>query len=173
MTATSNKKYRRSQCHYQKPHNQHAYRSGLEHNNATFLKVSGVPNVEYEAYTISYNVPSRQTRYTPDFVLPNGIIIETKGRFLPDDRQKHLLIKEQYPDLDIRFVFTSSKEKLYKGSKTSYAEWCKKFNFKYADRLVPVMWLNEQASSEKLSALSKALIRKNNASKGDENIIHG
>ena len=43
--------------------------------------------------------------YKPDWVLPNGIIIEGKGRFTSYDRAKHLLIKEQQPNLDIRFVF--------------------------------------------------------------------
>ena len=55
--------------------------------------------------------------YTPDFVLPNGIILETKGQFISDDRRKHKLIKQQHPDLDIRFVFTNSKSKLSRGQR--------------------------------------------------------
>jgi hypothetical protein len=83
------------------------------------------------------------SKYTPDFVLPNGIIIETKGRFLTADRQKHQLIQEQHPELDIRFVFTSSKAKISPTSKTTVAEWCDKNGFKYADRFIPDEWLLE------------------------------
>ena len=81
--------------------------------------------------------------YTPDFVLDNGIIIETKGRFISPDRAKHLAVRDQYPELDIRFVFTNSKSKLYKGSKTTYGMWCNKYDFKYADRYIPEAWLKE------------------------------
>ena len=81
--------------------------------------------------------------YTPDFVLDNGIIIETKGRFISPDRAKHLAVRNQHPELDIRFVFTNSKSKLYKGSKTTYGMWCSKYDFKYADRYIPEAWLKE------------------------------
>ena len=57
--------------------------------------------------------------YTPDFELPNGIIIESKGRFVAADRKKHLLVQKQHPELDIRFVFSNSKAKISKGSKTT------------------------------------------------------
>ena len=73
----------------------------------------------------------------------NGIIIETKGVFDVDDRKKHLLIQKQYPKLDIRFVFSSSKTRIYKGSKTTYADWCDKYGFKFADKWIPDKWLRE------------------------------
>lgn len=98
---------------------------------------------DYESITIHYTKPERKARYTPDFPLPNGIIIETKGRFLTADRQKHLLIKAQHPHLDIRFVFSSSKTKIGKQSKTTYASWCEKNGFKYADKSIPQEWLDE------------------------------
>tara|TARA_R110001606_G_scaffold60362_2_gene142301 strand:+ start:1387 stop:1647 length:261 start_codon:yes stop_codon:yes gene_type:complete len=79
--------------------------------------------------------------YTPDFELPNGIIIESKGRFVSADRKKHLKVKEQYPKLDIRFVFSNSRGKINKGSKTTYAMWCDKYGFKYADKEIPEKWL--------------------------------
>jgi len=81
--------------------------------------------------------------YTPDFVLGNGIIIETKGRFVANDRRKHREIQKQHPDLDIRFVFQNSRAKLYKGAKSSYGDWCKKYGFKYADKSIPDDWLKE------------------------------
>ena len=76
-----------------------------------------------------------------DFILPNGIIIESKGRFVPDDRKKHLKVREQNPKLDIRFVFSNSRNKIRKGSKTTYAMWCEKNNFLYADKRIPDEWI--------------------------------
>jgi len=88
--------------------------------------------------------------YTPDFLLPNGIIVETKGRFTAEDRKKHLEIQKQHPTLDIRFVFTNSRAKIRKGSKTSYADWCSKNGFLYADKDVPQEWLDERKKPAKL-----------------------
>ena len=118
------------------------YRSGLEDKIAEQLERSGI-EIQYEAKKIKYVVPASTHTYTPDWVFPNGIIVESKGLFSVEDRKKHLLIKKQYPDLDIRFVFSSSKTKIRKGSKTSYADWCKKYGFKYADKLIPDAWLRE------------------------------
>ncbi len=75
--------------------------------------------------------------------MENGIIIEGKGIFEVEDRQKHLLIKQQYPHLDIRFVFSNPTHKLYKGSKTTYGDWCDKYGFKYASKLIPASWFKE------------------------------
>lgn len=98
----------------------------------------------YENVKIKYVQPSKVRTYTPDFVLPNGIIIETKGRFTTADRQKHLMILEQYPELDIRFVFSNPNQKINKGSKTSYGMWCERHGFKYAKELIPKEWLREK-----------------------------
>ena len=117
----------------------HGYRSGLEDRVSQQLKKLSVP-VKYEELKIKYEVHDFRT-YTPDFELPNGIIIETKGRFVLDDRKKHLLIKKQHPDLDIRFVFSNSKAKINKGSKTTYGMWCDKNGFLYADKLIPEEWI--------------------------------
>jgi hypothetical protein len=119
----------------------YGFRSGLEEKVGEQLKKL-YGSVEYETEKIKYTINEVRT-YTPDFKLPNGIIIETKGRFTPDDRKKHLLIKEQYPDLDIRFVFSNSNNKIRKGSKTSYADWCSKNGFLFADKLIPEEWLRE------------------------------
>jgi len=117
------------------------YRSGLEVRVAKQLEEAGV-KAEYETTKIKYRVEEDRT-YTPDYVLPNGIIVETKGRFVLEDRKKHLLVKSQHPDLDIRFVFTNSKTKIRKGSPTSYADWCNKNGFTFSDKLIPKEWLNE------------------------------
>lgn len=116
------------------------YRSGLEVKVAKQLEQAGV-SVEYETQKIRYTIPESVHTYTPDFVLPNGIIVESKGRLVVADRKKHLLIQQQCPDLDIRFVFQNSKNKITKGSKTTYADWCLKNNFLYADKEIPKEWL--------------------------------
>ena len=119
------------------------FRSGLEERIAQDLLEAGV-NFPYEDQVISYQKPAKIARYTPDFVLENGIIIEVKGRFLTADRQKHLLVKKQHPDLDIRFVFSRSKEKISKKSKTTYADWCTKNGFTFADEKIPEAWIRER-----------------------------
>ena len=120
-----------------------SYRSGLEEAIAKQLADAGVTSA-YEGYQIKYVIPASDHTYTPDFPLPNGIIVESKGLFEPDDRQKHLLIKKQYPNLDIRFVFSNPNQKLYKGSPTSYAKWCEKNGFLFAKKFIPVEWLKEK-----------------------------
>lgn len=120
------------------------YRSGLEEKIASDLLRQGV-EYEYEELVISYQKPARVSKYTPDFRLPNGIIIETKGRFLTADRQKHLLVQKQHPEFDIRFVFSNSRQRISKQSKTSYADWCTKHGFLFADKEIPAAWIEEPA----------------------------
>ena len=115
------------------------YRSGLEDDISVDLKKRGV-SFEYETLKIKWTLLENKT-YTPDFILPNGIIIESKGRFVAADRKKHLKVKEQHPDLDIRFVFSNSKAKLNKGAKSTYGDWCDKYGFTYADKRIPDEWL--------------------------------
>ena len=118
------------------------YRSGLEEKNMARLDSMGV-KAKYESFSIPYVVPASNHKYTPDALLPNGIIVEFKGLFEAEDRRKHLLIREQFPELDIRIVFSSSRTKLYKGSPTSYGEWAEKHGIKFADKLIPADWLKE------------------------------
>jgi len=94
------------------------YRSGLEAAVADQFQKLGV-TAEYESIRVPYEVPATLRHYTPDYILPNGIVIETKGRFTLDDRKKHLNIQDQYPDLDLRFVFYNPLCTLHKGSKTT------------------------------------------------------
>jgi len=131
------------------------YRSGLEDKVAASLAARGVP-VEYETHVIRYLKPARQARYTPDFILPNGIIIETKGRFITADRQKHLLILDQHPDLDIRFVFSNPNTRISKTSATTYAMWCQKHGFMFAKTDIPADWIAEPAHPDRIEALKKA-----------------
>lgn len=121
----------------------YGFRSGLEEAIAEKLTSKGV-GFTFEELVIPYTKPAKAARYTPDFKLDNGIIIESKGRFLTEDRQKHILVKTQHPDYDIRFVFSNSKTKISKRSKTTYADWCIKNGFLYADKEIPDAWLKEK-----------------------------
>lgn len=120
------------------------FRSGLEKRTAAHLKRLKVA-FEYEKLKIPWR-DNRSKTYTPDFVLANGIIIETKGRFMAADRFKHLSIKEQHPEYDIRFVFTNPYAKLSKGAKSTYADWCDKHGFMYAKETIPIEWTKEKGS---------------------------
>jgi len=118
------------------------YRSGLEEVTAKDLTDRGI-DFTYEKFKIKW-VDLKHRTYTQDFqILSNGIIIETKGRFVSTDRRKHREIKNQYPDLDIRFIFNNSRTKLYKGAKSCYGDWCDKNGFLYADKVIPQEWIEE------------------------------
>lgn len=132
------------------------YRSGLEVDNARYLEHKKI-TFDYEKFRVPWVVTHT---YLPDFVLPNGIVVETKGRFVSADRRKHIEVRRQHPDLDIRFVFSNSKSKLYKGSKTTYADWCNKNNFKFADKRIPHEWLKEKQNASSLAALGSVRTRK-------------
>lgn len=130
----------------------YGFRSGLEKRTAEALTKVGV-SFAFEEEKIEYEKPARQAKYTPDFIIssrPCGtpkrvpLIVETKGRFLTADRQKHLLIKRQHPELDIRFVFSNPNQRISKQSKTTYAAWCEKHGFQYAKEVVPRSWLEEE-----------------------------
>ena len=118
------------------------YRSRFELRLASFL-VNHKIKFEYEKDKFSY-IPKVKT-YNPDFYIPaTDIYIEAKGHFDTPDRVKMALIKEQYKDLDIRMVFMNAKNKIYKGSKTTYADWCDKHNYKWADKSIPIEWLTKK-----------------------------
>ena len=130
----------------------YGYRSGLEIKISDYLKELKI-DFGYECIKIEWEDLAYRT-YTPDFVLSNGIIIETKGMFTAADRRKHLAIKKQHPKLDIRFVFENSRRKLRKGAKSTYAEWCNKYNFSYYDRIIPEEWLKERGKNKHPSFIS-------------------
>lgn len=126
----------------------HGYRSGLEETNAKLLEGLGVP-VLFEVLKIRYEIPASLHTYTPDFELPNGIIVETKGKFEPADRAKHLLVHAQWPELDIRFVFQRPSDPINKGSKTTYAMWAEKHGFRWAFKRIPEAWVREEGPKRK------------------------
>lgn len=116
------------------------YRSGLEERVARELNAAG-HSFKFEAVKLKFVQPAKPRSYTPDFQLANGVFIETKGRFLTADRQKHLWIKEQCPNIDLRFVFSNPNARISKGSKTTYADWCERNGFLYAKGSIPASWL--------------------------------
>ena len=120
----------------------HGYRSGFEHKVADQLTESKT-KFEYETTVIDYIKPETKHTYTIDFTLPNGILVETKGRWVIEDRKKHLLIKKQHPELDIRIVFMSGRTKIRKGSKTTYGDWCNKHGIQWAEKEIPSSWFSE------------------------------
>lgn len=136
----------------------YGFRSGLEEQLAEQLRARGIdPKALYESLVIPFTQPVKPRKYTPDFPLPNGIVVESKGRFLTADRQKHLLIKAQHPDLDIRFVFSYARTRISKQSKTTYAAWCESKGFQYAEKFIPDAWLREKPNKRSLAAIQRLL----------------
>ena len=117
------------------------FRSGLEEKIAQQLTEAGI-DPKFETIKLPYKV-NKNCTYTPDFPVGKRIIIETKGRFQTADRMKMLLVKEQHPEYEFRFIFTNPNAKISKVSNTTYGRWCEKNGFKYADKLIPTEWIEE------------------------------
>ena len=123
------------------------YRSGLEKRVAASLTVRGAEH-SYESVRIRWVQPETSHIYTPDFevVTASGktILVELKGRWVQKDRAKMKQVVQQHPDLDIRMVFQAPTAKIYKGSATTYAQWCSKhLGIPWAKGDVPTAWLEE------------------------------
>jgi hypothetical protein len=117
------------------------YRSNFELHLAKGLAEHKV-KFEYESKKFIY-VPKPRT-YTPDFyIIESDIYIEAKGHLDKADRVKMALVKEQHKNLDIRFVFMNARNKIYKGSRTTYADWCNKHNFRWAEKTIPAEWFKK------------------------------
>jgi len=116
------------------------YKSRFEEQFACLLHKLGL-DFAYEEGQVEYILTHF---YKPDWKIGKAnYVIETKGIFDQEDRRKHLAIKKQHPELDIRFVFYADN-KLYKGAKSRYSDWCKKHGFKYSVGLgIPEEWLFE------------------------------
>ena len=119
----------------------YGFRSGLEEKIAAQLQENGI-DPKFETIKLPF-VEHKNRTYTPDFPVCKSLIIETKGRFLTADRMKMLEVKRQYPQIDFRFIFSNSNAKISKVSQTTYAKWCEKNGFKYADKIVPQEWIEE------------------------------
>jgi hypothetical protein len=141
-TATSKAKPKKPKLSVRQLAEKYGYRSGLEQVICEQLDEQGV-EYEYESFKIDYEMPATKHKYTPDIKLANGIIVEIKGRLVPADRKKHVLIKKQHPEYDIRFVFQYARAPILKGSKTTYAMWAEKNGFLWADKTIPQEWIDE------------------------------
>ena len=120
----------------------HGFRSRFEFEFEQYLAKHKI-KYEYEKYKFRYILPIKT--YTPDFYLTEyDFHLELKGHLDVVDRVKHLFLKTQNPHLDVRFIFPNSKKKIYKGSKTSYADWCNRHDFLYADNKIPNLWLKKK-----------------------------
>lgn len=122
-----------------------AVRSKLEIKLGEMLTDVNVP-WQYEVSKINYSIPESKHVYTADFTLPNGILLEGKG-ILADyqERTKYVLLKQQHPDMDLRFVFDDPQKKCG-GMKMTHSEWAIKNSFKFCgikDISVVQSWAKE------------------------------
>ncbi|CDZ31163.1 Hypothetical protein, partial CDS, partial [Neorhizobium galegae bv. officinalis] len=94
------------------------YRNRLETKVAKTLPAS----FQYEPRRFPFQITRH---YLPDFV-DEAVkeIIEVKGRFTAEDRQKHKAFRKQYPDWTVTLAFQKPDTPINKGSKTTYADWC-------------------------------------------------
>ena len=101
----------------------------------------------YEVTKVPYIIPESKHIYHVDWTLVNGIYVETKG-YLSDyaERTKYVLIKQQHPDIDLRFVF-ANPNKLCGGTKMTHAKWAEKYSFPFCsvtDHEEIGRWIREQ-----------------------------
>lgn len=101
------------------------FRSGLEEKAAGMIEDAGL-EVHFEEDVIPWQDIPKLHKYHPDFTITTKrskktIYIETKGRFMPKDKAKHLAIKLQSPTVDVRFVFQSR----------SYDSWARRYGFTF------------------------------------------
>lgn len=126
-------------------------RSGLERRIDRELEW-GEHEYQYEPCRIPYSL---LCHYVPDYILPNGIIIEAKGHFTSADRRKMRAVKEMHPDLEIRFVFGRATNKLNKTSRTTYMKWSESRGFPWANKSIPTEWHLEPPFKKSIAALAE------------------
>ena len=113
------------------------YRSRFEASVAASLKARGL-QFGSEVQALSYTISAV---YTPDFVLPNGVIVETKGLFDSEDRRKMVAVKAQHPGLDIRLCFMKADVKLSRAPRSlTYWQWAERHGFLWCEGNIPTAW---------------------------------
>ena len=120
-------------------------RSKLELKFEEIIKEFNV-EYDYEITKIPYTIPESNHNYTVDWTFINGLLVETKG-YLSDhkERYKYVLLKQQHPDLDLRFVF-DNPNKLCGGTKQTHGAWATKYGFKWCsikDKDQIQQWIKE------------------------------
>lgn len=118
------------------------YRSTSEGKVAEALKTVGIiPGFESE--TVEYLIPATRHKYTPDFVLDNGVFLEVKGFWLSTDRLKILRVLASNPGMDLRMVLDTPTKTVTKGAKMTYASFCDKHGIKWCKTgEIPAEWLH-------------------------------
>lgn len=126
------------------------YASGFEYEVAQQLRDAGMKfTYEKETYEWLEKLPRSfcpdcggagyaKRKYTPDFFLSNGRIIEAKGRFTTKDRKIAKAMQEQ--GIVICYLF-GEDNKLSRNAKSRYSDWCKANGLEYAIKEVPKEWL--------------------------------
>ena len=120
------------------------FRNQFEERLGSFLDDRRVA-YEYETLVLSYTL---EGKYKPDFILPNGIIIEAKGFFRTNAQRTLRAVKKKHPKLDIRLVFYNQNQKV-QGSKLKCYEWAVKYKFKFANGSIPEEWITNDSTKNK------------------------
>lgn len=116
------------------------YKSGFERNVATNLAVRKI-KFSYEPLKVPYIL---SCEYNPDFYFPgHGFYVETKGKLMSEERRKHLAVKKQHPELDLRFCFMEAHKKM-PGTKSTHAQWADRNGFLWCDKEIPEEWFNDR-----------------------------
>lgn len=141
---------------YKVKHKGFDFRSKFEYRLALSLEARGI-KYGYEQEELEYFTKvqggscddcngthiSKRRWYTPDFFLPNGVVIEAKGQFTAGNRVTLKAIRKAHPTLDLRLVFMADN-RISKNSTTTYSDWAEQFGFKYALGEIPTPWLLEK-----------------------------
>ena len=120
------------------------FRNQFEERLGSFLDDRRVA-YEYETLVLSYTL---EGKYKPDFILPNGIIIEAKGFFRTNAQRTLRAVKKKHPKLDIRLVFYNQNQKV-QGSKLKCYEWAVKYKFEFANGSIPEEWITNDSTKNK------------------------
>ncbi len=122
------------------------YKSKWEVQVAEQIEKFGLP-IEYECDKILYIIPESKHNYNPDFRVNKDVYIEAKGKWTSEDRKKHVLLREQHPDIKIFIVFQNANQKIRKGSKTSYGDWATKHGIEWSHKQIKKEWLKEKVEN--------------------------
>lgn len=112
------------------------FKSGFERTVDANLRSRGV-KFTYETLELPYTLHGV---YHPDFILSNGVIVEVKGFLDRESKRKMIAIRKQYPDLDLRFLFSEGAKKV-PGTKQTHAQWASRTGYPWAEEVIPEDWL--------------------------------
>lgn len=119
------------------------YKSKLEDKMAFLLKGLRAEFVyEDKSKVLKYQIPASDHKYYPDWCV-GDMILETKGLWDQQDREKIVHVLAQNPGIDLRMVFENPNLPIYKGSKTTYAGWCDKKGIKWGTMADVPKWLSK------------------------------